>query len=234
VGTQTGAEQELLASKLRYGGAGVIVECAGQMDQCGRPAPGGDSRGERVGKIDDVHVLHSYAPLFFASMIIAISRVFRLLCIFTLSLGKGCVMNKKGRWLVVLLCGVISSLHSADQATNLLEQAPVQYQFDELRPCRESIVCAACLEKYRDTFPVSLLIAYGKCCASCPCVQTEEQARVLRELEDGRGPIDDGLYARGRCGDPKNYHCTGRIVRTHCPICAVELIVTCGVCAVLG
>jgi len=146
---------------------------------------------------------------------------------------------------VLLILFLLSSslLCGADGRFSLpgFEEAPMQHNMHDGTGntdfccgdrgcCKVFYLCGDCLERHKDTFPVSCLVRYGRCCAKCPCnVSAEQRAAFLvyqamnRDAdEQTSGPLCIHLCSHDNCGDPRDYHCSGRVVKTHCAICAVD------------
>jgi len=144
-------------------------------------------------------------------------------------------MKKVFRWYVVsvlVMTGVVPLMHGADAPLqqNMRaaggEQSLVGRPRDDEREycCRSCVVCAEYLERHRDRFPDSWIVGYGKCCARCCCIITDEAFEEIHAASDSYGEsahqTECGAFCtRGVCGYPEDYHCTGRIVMNHCCIC---------------
>lgn len=98
---------------------------------------------------------------------------------------------------------------------------------DDRGCCRSFYVCADCLERNKERFPASWLVCYGCIGSVCACgFSAADNARAAAALDaagiNSDGPVGNGWPCNTEiCGNTADYHCTGRIVKTHCSICAV-------------
>ena len=95
--------------------------------------------------------------------------------------------------------------------------------------CRLFYMCGDCLERYRDKFPASLVVDYGRLCAFATCGRTaagqaedDRYAAMHNDDPPSGGFLCGQLCVEDNCGSYQDYHCNGRIVKHHCLICAVD------------